>query len=95
MITTKEGTFSFEEFASWWGCDPCYDSPPRQRGDGYYFYNFSVEGDNVEFLQKFVGAIERTIKGLDKRRRKDLWDLQDLLEEVNTRIEDYSHSIVP
>jgi hypothetical protein len=85
MITT-----SYEEYAAQWGCDPCYDKPPRKRGDGYYFYNFSVEGNNLVFLQEFVGAIERTIQGLDKRRRRDLWELQELLEEIQTRIVDYT-----
>jgi hypothetical protein len=91
MIKTGKNEYvSFEEYAAWWGCDPCYDSAPRQRGDGYLFYNFNVEGSDVEFLKKFVGAIERTIKGLDKRRKKDRRELEELLDEVNTRIEDYS-----
>ena len=51
-----------EDFAALFGCDPVYDQPPRQRGDGYLFYNFAVEGEDPDFLQRFIPAIERTIK---------------------------------
>jgi hypothetical protein len=54
-----------EEYAALWGCDPQYDRPPRQRGDGYLFYNYAVEQDDPEFLRRFLGAIGRTVEGLD------------------------------
>lgn len=55
--------FTPEEYAALWGCDPQYDRSPRQRGDGYLFYNYAVEGD-FNFLRRFLGAIDRTIQGL-------------------------------
>lgn len=51
-----------EEYAVLWGCDPCYDHPPRERGDGYLFYNFSEEGNDPDFLRRFIPAIDRTIE---------------------------------
>lgn len=61
-----------EEYAAYWGCDPCYDHPPRNRGDGYHLYNFSskLQPRNAEYLASLLGAIDRTIleaSGKDKR----------------------------
>lgn len=65
MILDK---YSPEEYAGFWGCDPCYDREPRKPGDGYLFYNFgsSIQKRTVEFLTDFLGAIDRTIVGCDK-----------------------------
>ena len=56
------GDVTPEEYSAFWGADPVYDKPPRERGDGYLFYNFSEEGHDPEFLRKFIPAIERTMK---------------------------------
>lgn len=53
---------SDEDFAALFGCDPVYDQPPRQPGDGYHFYNFAVECEDPDFLKQFIPAIERTIQ---------------------------------
>jgi hypothetical protein len=75
-----------EEYAALWGCDPEYDTPPNEKGDGYLFYNFSVEQDDPNFLRKFIPAIERTIlkvkQSPDKFSPPDYYDLQELLEYV-------------
>ena len=80
-----------EEYAAFWGCDPVYDRSPRQRGDGYLFYNFAVEQDDPDFLRTFIPAIERTIRcveveGTSEENQADLEDLlayvKDLLAEA-------------
>ena len=85
-----------EEYAALWGCDPAYDHAPREQGDGYLFYNFAVVGWDVEFLQRFIPAIERTIAGLPPQdtitptvrdlRDEDEADLQALKAECETRL---------
>lgn len=83
-----------DELAAMWGCDPCYDSPPNLPGDGYKFYNFSVEKSDAEFLRDFAPAIERTIKSVELRRQADpqmfsdddVEDLKDLLGYVQALI---------
>jgi len=66
-----------EAYASLWGGDPVYDNPPRQRGDGYLFYNFSSE--NVrrtrEFLDQFAAAIERTVLSVKNHAPKDIAEM--------------------
>ncbi len=57
-----DGDVTPEEYAAFWGADPCYDKPPRNHGDGYLFYNFADEGHDPDFLRKFIPAIERTMK---------------------------------
>ncbi len=49
------------EYAALWGCDAQYDRAPNLPGDGAMFYNFSPN-DDLEKLDKFLGAIERTIQ---------------------------------
>ena len=73
-----------EEYAAQWGCDPVYDRPPRQRGDGYHFYNFAIEQNDPEFLRTFIPAIERTIRCVEVEggSKEDQADLEDLLEYV-------------
>jgi len=67
------GGVSAEEYAASWGCDPCYDRPPRKRGDGYYFYNFGskLQKRTREWLVQFADAIKRTIKGLKEGNDKN------------------------
>lgn len=77
----------FKEYSAQWGCDPCYDQEPRMPGDGYLFYNFAVEGFDLEFLENFLPAIERTISGCkDKKDKKDRKDLEKLKNEVEKRL---------
>lgn len=83
----------FEGFAALWGCDPCYDHPPRLRGDGYHFYNFAVEGEDLGFLKTFLPAVERTILEVNQSNRfnkeekeKNLENLEWLKREVERRI---------
>ncbi len=56
----------FDGYAALWGGDPVYDKPPMQYGDGYLFYNFSVEGYDKKFLKKFIPAIDRCILWQDQ-----------------------------
>jgi hypothetical protein len=65
-----------EEYASQWGGDPVYDRPPRQRGDGYLFYNFSSEcvPRTREWLDQFAAAIERTMQSI---KFQDLADMPE------------------
>jgi hypothetical protein len=74
--------FSPEEYAALWGCDPQDDRPPRQPGDGYLFYNYAVEGD-PDFLRRFLGAIDRTIRGLrpSGADRENLETLREYVQE--------------
>jgi hypothetical protein len=67
IIDGEEVEMSCEEYAALWGCDPMYDHAPRLPGDGYLFYNFSVEGKDKAFLDKFLPAIERTIDEVKAR----------------------------
>jgi hypothetical protein len=76
-----------EEYASLWGCDPVYDRPPRLPGDGYLFYNFTVEQNDPDFLRKFIPAIVRTIEcveveGTSDENQADLEDLLDYVKEL-------------
>ena len=59
--------FTPEGYASFWGCDPCYDKPPRLQGDGCLFYNFGSEPKTKENLTKFLPAIDRTIEAENRR----------------------------
>jgi hypothetical protein len=76
-----------EEYAALWGCDPQYDRPPRDWGDGYLFYNYSVEQSDPDFLRRFLGAIDRTIDGLDpadsdyETNKENLEALRENVEE--------------
>jgi hypothetical protein len=72
-----------EDYAAQWGCDPIYDQPPRQPGDGYMFYNFAVE-DTEDFLERFIPAIERTIRSTTNTL--DRAALEKLKEEVQHRL---------
>jgi len=80
-----DGSVEPEEYAAWWGCDPCYDHSPRLPGDGYLFYNFNVEGHQPEFLRKFIPAIERTIASCVDRPHDQL-GLQHLQEVCELRL---------
>lgn len=87
------GTWSAEEYAAMWGCDPCYDTPPRQANDGYMFYNFAVEGHNYDFLTAFLGAIDRTIQGVIDP--KDIPELEELKHIVEDRIKSIDNAKCP
>lgn len=58
-----------EGYAAMFGCDPSYDTPPRFLGDGYLFYDFGSEQQERtnEWLDEFVGAIDRTIQEVKNR----------------------------
>jgi hypothetical protein len=81
-----------DEYTALWGCDPIYDTPPNKPGDGYLFYNFSVEQNDPEFLKDFIPAVERTIQRVEQSlatdcsqyEQNDLDDLQELLEYVQS-----------
>ena len=65
------------------GADPVYMHAPNLPGDGYLFYNFSVEQDDPDFLRQFVPAIERTIQFVEQNpnrfppKNEDAADLQE------------------
>lgn len=78
-----ENPVGADEYTSWWGCDPQYDRSPRERGDGYLFYNFSQEKHSSIFLKKFIPAIKRTIRLCRKENNPtDAQDLTRLLKYV-------------
>lgn len=83
--TPPEPTVSPEEYASYWGGDPCYITPPNERGDGYLFYNFGSEhcGHDPKFLETFLPAIQRTLTRpeLSKEDVVGLTWLQSIVEE--------------
>lgn len=72
-----------EEYAVLWGCDPQDDRSPRQRGDGYLFYNYAVAQGGPDFLRQFVSAIDRTSQGLHPgdADKKNLEVLREYVEE--------------
>ena len=83
------GLYEPGDYAALWGCDPMFDKPPREPGDGNLFYNFGSELQEMtaEYLEKFIGAIKRTIAEVDGRkddpeREEDLEGLNELLEHV-------------
>lgn len=82
-ISLIEGEVTPEEYASFWGADPCYDKPPRNRGDGYLFYNFAIEGYDPSFLEKFIPVIDRTIMTVlhDEHEQDELQKLKRICEE--------------
>lgn len=77
-----------EEFAAQWGADPIYMHAPNLPGDGYLFYNFTVEQNDPDFLRQFIPAIERTIQFVeqnpDRFDNDDLADLDEFLEYVKS-----------
>lgn len=84
----EEIHMSPEEYAAQWGCDPQYDRKPREYGDGYLFYNFGVEGNDPEFLKKFLPAISRTIQCAEQegKPQADIDNLNLLKAEVEERL---------
>lgn len=84
-----------EEFAAQWGCDPQYDTLPNERGDGYLFYNFGVEGNDPTFLEKFIPAIERTIEShrFALRDRKPNAVRQEQMEDEIDELIDFLHLV--
>ena len=65
------GKYIPEEYAAMFGCDPCFDRAPRLPGDGYKFYNYGSEKQEItnEWLGSFIGAIDRTIRELQCQSR--------------------------
>ena len=88
LPTFTDPDLSPEEFSAQWGADPVYMHAPNLPGDGYLFYNFSVEQDDPDFLRQFVPAIERTIQFVEQNpnrfppKNEDAADLQEFLEYV-------------
>ena len=52
LPTFANPDLSPEEFSAQWGADPVYMHAPNLPGDGYLFYNFSVEQDDPDFLRQ-------------------------------------------
>lgn len=77
-------------YSALWGCEEIYDKPPRKKGDGNLFYNFSSQSSKYE-LKQLVGAIERTIEQVKDSRyvyeRRDVEDLTKLKKWVEYLIE--------
>ena len=90
LPTFKDADLSPEEFSAQWGADPVYMKAPNLPGDGYLFYNFSVEQDDPDFLRQFIPAIERTIQFVEQNPNRfppedeDAVDLQVFLDYVET-----------
>ena len=63
---TRYETMTPQEYAGVWGCDPVYDNPPRERGDGHLFYNYGAVdwpvSKRINLYKSLIPAIERTIK---------------------------------
>jgi hypothetical protein len=89
LPTFRDADLSPEEFSAQWGADPVYMHAPNLPGDGYLFYNFSVEQDDPDFLRQFIPAIGRTIQFVELNPKRfppaneDAVDLQEFLEYVN------------
>jgi hypothetical protein len=81
-----------ESYAAMWGCGAAYDRAPNETGDGHKFYNFGSEANrmNPEFLEEFIPAIVRTIKGVRQRhtpdKNKNVAGLIRLLTLVRARL---------
>ena len=88
LPTFANADLSPEEFAAQWGGDPVYMRAPNLPGDGYLFYNFSVEQGDANFLRRFIPAIERTIQFVERNpsrfppANEDAAELEDFLEYV-------------
>lgn len=67
---------SIGEYAAQWGCDSSFDSDANQPGDGELFYQFGQTNDSMayrsdqEFLEKFLPAIERTLKTVQIQKER-------------------------
>ena len=83
-----------EAYAAQWGCDPMYDRPPREPGDGALFYNFGseIQERTPEYLTSFREAISRTIAEVRQNAKQesdstqyedDIHNLGELREYVN------------
>ena len=77
---TEYPHFTPEEYAAMWGGDPCAMREPNLPNDGYLFYNFGSENQErtPEFLNDFIGAIERTIQMVDTNANFNQFDHDDL-----------------
>lgn len=86
-----------EAYAAQWGCDASYDSPPNRLGDGAMFYNYGSEHQVRDFrwLERFIGAIERTIAKIgtyaahsDAEREENRRELTKLYNHVKHQADD-------
>jgi hypothetical protein len=88
----KDADLSPEEFSAQWGADPVYMHAPNLPGDGYLFYNFSVEQNDPEFLRQFIPAIERTIQFVEQNpkrfppKNEDVADMEEFLDYVKSLV---------
>lgn len=58
----EDATFSVAEYLAMWGCDYGSDRFPRHSGDGCAFYNYSHDGDDLEYLkERLLPAITRQL----------------------------------
>ncbi len=65
-----EGTYyNIADYLALWGCDPCYDHPPRNKGDGYIFYNYGVECHKKVFLKTML--IPALLRQMDDMSMED------------------------
>lgn len=81
----EEETVSIADYLNYWGCDPCYDKAPRNPGDGYIFYNYSIECNDQEYLEKLVSAIQRQLKDrkLSKIDRENFKKILKYVKNLN------------
>lgn len=86
----RHESFGVSEYLGLWGADPCYDTPPRNRGDGYVFYNYNSKKNDVFYLKtQLLPAINRQLQdqnltGLERR------NFQKIVEHVQRRISSLS-----
>lgn len=80
MIKIGNKRYSPEEYASFWGCEPAYDTPPRIPNDGIYFYDFGSERliRTKHWLESFVASISRTISSVTDKE-----DINGLIQLKN------------
>jgi hypothetical protein len=69
FVKEEHPNFTLEDYVALWGSDPSYDKAPLKHGDGVMFYNYALEKNNVQFLIKFHGAIERLIKKIQEEAK--------------------------
>ncbi len=80
-------TVNVAQYLSFWGCDPCYDHPPRNRGDGYIFYNYGPEKDITEYLQnRLLPALARQLKD-NTLTDLDRKNFESIIAHVKDRLE--------
>lgn len=74
-----------ETYASFWGCDPCYDKPPMKLGDGEMFYQFGSEHKKdkqwhlnfAEAIDRLISKVQHSFHGNNEQDIKDLTTLKE------------------